>query len=132
MCERLESGSAPPQIRTGHRASAFRDDSRQRGARETRDPGSKCEPGSAQATSPGYGRSRKRRNRPTIANTAITPIATALRIQNAIGTQRTSSCDAAKIQLSWRAEYDRLVRPAYHQKPTATIARATTIHQFSA
>ncbi len=58
------------------------------------------------------------------------PIAIALTTVSAIGTQRTSSCDAAKIQPTWRSVSDRLPRATYHQKPTAMSASATAAHQW--
>ena len=58
------------------------------------------------------------------------PIATAFRIPSAIGTQSTSSCEAAKIQLSCRIRSERLLRPTNHQSPTPIAARPTAAHQW--
>ena len=54
-----------------------------------------------------------------MASRAITPIATALTSLSAIGTQRTSNCDAAKIHATCRTESERLARPTNHQKASA-------------
>src|ERR1044071_3312184 len=67
---------------------------------------------------------RKSRKRPITARIETTPIAIHLKIVSAIGTQRTSSCDAAKTQLAWRKKSDRLERPPVHPMPTARAAGA--------
>src|SRR5581483_1246398 len=80
----------------------------------------------------GYGRSVNRKISAAIASSAITPIAAHSTILSAIGTHRTSSCDAAKIQPIWRSVSERLPRATYHQKPTAMTASRTASHQCSA
>ena len=52
----------------------------------------------------------KSRTSPTIASTAMIPIANASTIESAIGTQRTRSCDAARIQVTSCTKAERRVR----------------------
>ena len=50
-----------------------------------------------------------------IAISATTAIAIVPRMKSATGMSTTSACEAAKIQLAWRAVSLRKARPAYHQ-----------------
>ena len=76
------------------------------------------------------GRSLNRKISAAIASSAITPIAIALTIASATGTQRTSSCEPAKIRPTYRRACERWPRAPYHQKPTAITASATATHQW--